>query len=313
MQSILEDYLLPGVRLVPKGEYYEAPIEHPSPAIEANAFYFGNTEWAQEYLDFCHRTESFKERWQAAMGDWTGKTVVDIGCGPGNVYATLGGKPGVLIGLDVAPGSLELAAKQGYTAIRADAQHVPLRSEIADIVVINASIHHCQDMNAVILEAARLVKPGGLLITDHDPQRSAWDFKGPAKLLWNARLLVYRVMGRGFHKTLSQQSWGLATEIHHQAGPRRQRGASIATRSSRWASGSSVYPHNHETGAEALQGQVGQGRAEVPHRPPAFRAQSGGAGQRAVADVRGAQVGSVPSRAAGRQAVPQAQAEATLQ
>jgi ubiquinone/menaquinone biosynthesis C-methylase UbiE len=312
MQSILEDYLLPGVRLVPKGEYYEAPIEHPSPAIEANAFYFGNTEWAQEYLDFCHRTESFKERWQAAMGDWTGKTVVDIGCGPGNVYATLGGKPGVLIGLDVAPGSLELAAKQGYTAIRADAQHVPLRSEIADIVVINASIHHCQDMNAVILEAARLVKPGGLLITDHDPQRSAWDFKGPAKLLWNARLLVYRVMGRGFHKTLSQQSWGLATEIHHKPG----HGVSEAFyRDALEPLGFevSVHPHNHETGAEVLKGDWG--KAELKYRVGNLLSgrnpEAPGSALSLMCVARRSE--AMPSRAAGRQAVPQAQAEATLQ
>lgn len=263
MPQQLEELLLPGVSLVARDDYFEAPIDHPCEAIEANAFYFGNPGWAQEYLDFCHRTEHFKNRWQAAMGDWTGKTVVDIGCGPGNIYATLGGKPGLLIGLDVAPGSLQLASRQGYTAIRADAAHIPLKDEVADIAVVNASIHHCQDMSAVIREAARIVKPGGLLITDHDPQRSAWDFKGPAKLLWNARLLVYRIMGRGFHKNLTQQSWGLRTEIHHRPGhgvteeffhrELEPMGFSV-----------SVHPHNHEIGAEALQGQWG--KAEFKYR-----------------------------------------------
>ena len=44
---------------------------------------------------------------------------------------------------------------------------MPLRSGIADLVAINATVHHCDDMRAVIAESARLVAPGGLLVTDH--------------------------------------------------------------------------------------------------------------------------------------------------
>lgn len=39
-------------------------------------------------------------------------------------------------------------------------------------------------MNKVLVEAARLVRPGGLLISDHDPQRSAWNWKGLGMLLY---------------------------------------------------------------------------------------------------------------------------------
>lgn len=263
MQHVLQQYLLPGVEVVAREEYFECPIKHPSEAIDANAFYFGNAAWAQEYLDYCHRTDHFKDRWTAAIGDWSGKVVVDVGCGPGNVFATLGGQPAVLIGVDVAPGSLQIAAKQGYTALRADAAHIPLQSGFADIVVVNASIHHCQDMEAVLLEAARLVKPGGLLVTDHDPQRSAWDFKGPAKLLWNARLIVYRLMGRGFHKSLSQQAWGLKTEIHHRPGHGMTE-AFYRDTLEPLGFEVGVYPHNHEIGAAALQGDWG--KADLKYR-----------------------------------------------
>ncbi len=199
--------------------YWETPLADPSPAIQANAFYFSNPDWAEEYFTYCHRNEHFRNRWLAAAGDWTGKVVLDVGCGPGNVFATLGGKPRLLIGVDVAGGSLEIAAKQGYTGLLADAAKLPLRSGFADIVAVNASIHHCEDMGAVLTEAARAVKPGGMLITDHDPQLSAWNYKGLARLLWNARLMVYRVIGHGFHKTATQQNWGLQTEIHHRPGP----------------------------------------------------------------------------------------------
>ena len=85
--------------------------------------------------------------------------------------------------------------------VLADATALPFVSGFADVVVLNAALHHCDDMGAMLAEAARLVKPGGLLVTDHDPQRSAWDYKGLAKLLWNGRLILYKLTGHGFHKT----------------------------------------------------------------------------------------------------------------
>ena len=126
--------------------------------------------------------------------------------------------PGCWWGSTWPPASLELASRLGYTAVLADAAHTPFRSGVADIVAINASLHHCDDMDAVLREGARLVKSDGLLITDHDPQLTAWDYKGLAKWMWDARLWVYRATRRGFHKTGNQQSWGLSTEVHHRPG-----------------------------------------------------------------------------------------------
>ena len=172
-----------------------------TPAIEANARYFNNPQWTTEYLNACHRSRAFKERWTAATGSWDGKVVVDIGCGPGNVFATLGGKPKMLIGVDVSAKSLEIAREAAYEVLLADAHDLPLASGIADIVVLNATLHHCDDMPAVLREAARLVAPDGVLVTDHDPQLSAWNFKGPGMFLWQLRLPVYRGLGIGFHRS----------------------------------------------------------------------------------------------------------------
>src|ERR1700710_519850 len=170
MKSKITPFLKPGVEIKQSGSYLECKIENPTEGIKANAYYFGNFDWAEEYLIYCHRSESFKTRWTAAIGDWTDKVVVDIGCGPGNIFATLKGKPRILIGVDVAPKSLEIAANLGYTAVLADATNLPFVSGFADIVTLNAALHHCEDMDAVLKEAARLVKPGGLIVTDHDPQ-----------------------------------------------------------------------------------------------------------------------------------------------
>jgi ubiquinone/menaquinone biosynthesis C-methylase UbiE len=253
-------------KFIDKGYYYEFPILRRSKALEANAYYFGNEEWAEEYLIYCHRNDSFKSRWTAATGDWTGKTVIDIGCGPGNIYATLQdvvGKPKHLIGVDVAPKSLEFAEKLGYTSVLADAHNLPFKSGVADIVVLNAALHHCENMDAVLKEAARLVKPGGILVTDHDPQFSAWNYKGVAKLMWNARLLWYRVIGHGFHKTSEQQKWGLACEIHHKPGHgvKKEMFESVLEPHGFQVK---IYPHNHDLGPEVLTGNPG--KAEWKYR-----------------------------------------------
>ena len=257
MKTNISPLLRESVPFKDKGTYLEFPVRRKSEALKANEYYFDHPEWAEEYLTYCHRSDTFKSRWTAAIGDWTDKTVVDVGCGPGNIFATLQGKPKHMIGIDIAPKSLELAGNLGYTPILADANNLPLKSEIADVVTLNAALHHCENMDSVLKEAARLVKPGGILVTDHDPQLSGLDYKGVAKLLWDARVLVYRLTGRGFHKTSDQQKWGLACEIHHKPGHgvTRQMFESILEP---LGFDVKVYPHNHDLGDEVLQGKMGK-------------------------------------------------------
>ncbi len=206
---------------------------------------------------YCHRGETFKNRWEAAIGNYSDKTLLDIGCGPGNIFATLNKKPRILIGIDVAPNSLKICSQFGYIPILADAQNLPFISGFADIVVLNAALHHCENMEEVLREAARMVKRGGLIVTDHDPQLSAWNYKGIAKLLWNARLIYYRISGHGFHKSGSQQFAALASEIHHKPG----KGVSIDLFKSilePLGFEVKIFPHNHTTGANVLAGISGK-------------------------------------------------------
>ena len=257
MNSSIEPFIQPGAIFEKSQPILTFPIPDYTEAIRANAHYFGHKEWAEEYLQYCHREDTFKVRWLQVMGDVSQKVIVDIGCGPGNIFANFSKKPKVLIGIDVAAMSLELAAAHGYIPVLADATKLPFISGFADIVTLNAALHHCEDMKTVLSEAARLVKPGGLLITDHDPQLSAWDYKGLAKLMWNARLWLYKITGKGFHKTNNQQYWGLACEIHHKPGHGVTNemfkdvllplGFEV-----------NIFPHNHTMGSEIFNGKKGQ-------------------------------------------------------
>ena len=256
MKADITPYLKEGKTFKDMGSYYEFPISRMSYSLKANAYYFNHPEWAEEYLTYCHRSETFRDRWKAAGGSWKDKVVIDIGCGPGNIHATLQEQHKMLIGVDVAPGSLELANNLGYTAVLADANNLPFKSAIADIVTLNATLHHTENMDSVLKEAARLVKPGGVLITDHDPQRSAWNYKGAAKALWIARLAYYRVIGHSFHKSSEQQKWALACETHHKPG----HGVNEYLFRSVLEPHNfdvKVYPHNHHLGKEVLDGNTG--------------------------------------------------------
>ena len=256
--SILTQYLASDCNLnLSQGTIPTCKIPNHSPAIQANSYYFGHSEWAKNYFEACHRDDKFKARWRSAIGSWDNKVVVDIGCGPGNLYASLGGSPQVLIGVDVSYGALEMAQRIGYTPLLADAHHLPFIAGFADVVALNATLHHCDDMAQVLAQAARLVRPGGILVTDHDPQRTAWDYKGVALFLWQMRLPWYRLIKRGGHASAEEQKWSLAGEVHHKPGDGMTPDLYYQTLEPLGFT-VKLYPHNHTVGAEVLQGNYGR-------------------------------------------------------
>lgn len=254
--SLIEEFLDADIEfsLLASGiRQYEIP--HPSSGLLANAKFFNHPEWAKKYFDACHRDDAFKERWQAAAGSWDNKIVVDIGCGPGNLFATLGGSPRLLIGVDISEGALGMAQQLGYTPILADAHNLPLQSGFADIVAVNATLHHCDDMQKVLMEAARLVRPGGKLVIDHDPQKTAWDYQGIMLWLYHMRLWVYQLFLPGLHVPRDERLVALSTELHHCPGDGVTSELFLSLRTLGFEV--NLYPHNHTVGAEALQHELG--------------------------------------------------------
>lgn len=237
-------------------------ISNATAVLKANSYYFGHPDWARNYFEVVHRDRAFQDRWLAVMGSWHDQVVVDIGCGPGNVYAALRdrcGIPRLMLGVDVSQGGLKMAQELGYVPVLADAHQLPFVSGFADLVILNATLHHCEQMTQVLQEAARLVRPGGVLILDHDPQKQMWGNNIVAKLIWNLRLPIYRLLRRGGHTTSDEQMWSTATEAHHKPGDGvssdffhqvlQPLGFTVQ-----------LYPHNRTVGAEILQGE--RGRAE---------------------------------------------------
>jgi SAM-dependent methyltransferase len=253
LRSAMELDLLPAI--------LASQISHWSPGMLANSSFFGDPKFGLKYFKLENSSKAFGRRWQAAIGNWNDKIVIDIGCGPGNLYAAVGGTPRSILGIDISHGALLHARQLGYTPLLADAHDLPLRDGCTDIVTLNAVLHHCDDMATVLAEAARLVKPGGVLITDEDPIANTATYRGLAWLVSAARkrFPMYWLPGRStVYKTPYEQAWRLATEIHNSKpgdGVTRSLYLDILE-----PLGFTVelYPHNHNVGDELFRGDPGR-------------------------------------------------------
>jgi SAM-dependent methyltransferase len=236
-------------------------IPHWSPGMLANASFFGDPEFGLKYFQLENSSRAFGQRWQAAIGNWDDKIVIDIGCGPGNLYAAVGGSPRSILGVDISHGALVHAQQLGYTPLLADAHDLPLRDGCADIVTLNAVLHHCDDMATVLAEAARLVRPGGLLITDEDPLVNTVKYRGLAWLVQRARELLpmYWLPGRAkVYKTPYEQAWRLATEIHNSQPGDGVTPALYLNTLEPLGFEVELYPHYHNVGSELFRGNPGR-------------------------------------------------------
>jgi ubiquinone/menaquinone biosynthesis C-methylase UbiE len=255
----LEPYLAPGMNaFLNENDLPVCEVPVYSPSMEANSYFFGHPVWGKEYFETSHRHEKFRDRWQAATGSWDDKIVVDIGCGPGNVFATVGGKPKVLIGVDISSGALKMAEDVGYIPFLADAQNLPLRDGFADLVVANATVHHCDDMAKVLAESARLVKIGGLLVTDKDAQSTALNLSGLGLFLHEIRFFFYWIVRSKYYLTQEYRDARQATETHN-----RKPGDGITPdlyyrTLEPLGFDLKVFPHNHDLGVEVLEGKIGR-------------------------------------------------------
>ena len=99
-----------------------------------------------------------------------GGIALDVGCGPGNVTASLArsaGADGLALGLDISEAMLARAVRVeagpqiGF--LRADAQRLPLRDETVDAVASIAVLQLVPDPAAALAEMARVLRAGGRL------------------------------------------------------------------------------------------------------------------------------------------------------
>ncbi|WP_249666259.1 class I SAM-dependent methyltransferase [Nocardioides faecalis] len=125
--------------------------------------------------------------------DWTGRTVLDLGCGTGFHLPRFAATAARVIGVEPHPGLVGLARRRlrargvsGAEVLAGTAQDVPLPDASVDVVHARWAYFFGRGCEPGLAEIDRVLRPGGTaLIIDNDPSRStfgAWFRRGFAHL-----------------------------------------------------------------------------------------------------------------------------------
>ncbi|QIO22550.1 class I SAM-dependent methyltransferase [Haloarcula sp. JP-L23] len=140
--------------------------------------------------------------------------VVDVGGGPGRAIRRLDLPERIVV--DAAPGMLRRARSHGLVAIVGDAGRLPLAAESVDAVLIVDALHHMAQVDAVISEAARVLRPGGVLVVrEFNPATlrgrglvAAEHLVGFASVFFTPDELTRRVATAGLNPTVVERGFG---------------------------------------------------------------------------------------------------------
>ena len=108
----------------------------------------------------------------------SGEGVLDIGCGPGYLCESMGeivGRHGAVVGIDISPDLIALCSRRKPSTwlsyATGDATKVDQPDASFDVVVCKQVAEYVPDVDRVLSEAFRVLKPGGRTIfvaTDWD-------------------------------------------------------------------------------------------------------------------------------------------------
>lgn len=110
--------------------------------------------------------------WSDSFMDWTGKEVLDLGCAGGFMAEALAERGARVTGIDPAVKAIA-AARRRAEATGQDIRYVvgvgedlPHPDATFDIVVCVDVLEHVSDLEQVLTETRRVLKPGGLFFYD---------------------------------------------------------------------------------------------------------------------------------------------------
>ena len=199
------------------------------------------TEWHRSYIQNAYRElerGTTRKQLEALHINATGKRVLDVGCGPGNLLVALSADaPERLIGVDIDETFLVFARSQIEesitppsavpTLLRASLPTLPFADETFDLVTCFLVMPHVPDDTIALTELARVLKPGGTLaISGHGigfPLRYLKRFRLKPLQMYLASL-IYRCTGKKWIRNTLQNdrkicnilhSIGVVPEMHH--------------------------------------------------------------------------------------------------
>ncbi|WP_254274057.1 class I SAM-dependent methyltransferase [Haloarcula marina] len=140
--------------------------------------------------------------------------MVDVGGGSGRAIRRLDAPQRTVV--DAAPGMLRQARRHGLDTVAGDARRLPLKSGSVDAVLVVDAIHHMDRVDDVLAEAARVLRPGGVLvIRDFDPVTlrgrglvAAEHLVGFESVFYTPAELVEKLTAAGLRPTIVEEGFG---------------------------------------------------------------------------------------------------------
>ena len=107
-------------------------------------------------------------------GSLQDRVLLDLGCGPGAYTDALRARGARVTAVDNDPTALEVDGARVADALVADASALPLPDASVDGVVCSNLLEHTPDPEAVLLEIARVLRPGGFAYVSWTNWYSPW-------------------------------------------------------------------------------------------------------------------------------------------
>ena len=88
---------------------------------------------------------------------------LDVGCGAGALMRAARNRGWAACGTEVAAGAAEAVRQDGFEVHVGELSALPLEAESFDVVSLVEVVEHVGDPRSLVLEAARLIRPGGAM------------------------------------------------------------------------------------------------------------------------------------------------------
>ena len=138
------------------------------------------TKYAQDWIETNQAVRTgFLDSWMLdALGDVSGKSVIDIGCGEGRFCRLLSELGAAVTGVDLTEALIEQARNVGSdseTYLVGDAENLEeVRDESFDLAVSYIVLVDLEDYRSSIRQAYRVLRPGGrFIVCNIHPMRTA--------------------------------------------------------------------------------------------------------------------------------------------
>jgi len=174
----------------------------------------GYALWAADYPPAAHnRLMEVEERAVLELlPALAGRRALDLGCGSGRYLQVLARQGARLaVGCDLSAEMLQQASGKGHRLVRANALRLPFAAGAFDVIVCGLMVGHVGPLDGVLLEASRLLAPGGAIVySDLHPRGAQAGWKRTFEARDGRRYaLPHHVHGHDAHRAACRRA-GLA-------------------------------------------------------------------------------------------------------